>query len=240
MQLLRNLKTHIPLLGSQAEATVFMNTKPCSSCLQYVHALKEYTGLRFDNKEMYGIGPIDRSKIGRNNAAVDVVLEEFKDLDDMPDPSDDENEIPSDAVVRSSVPQTLSISPVRTNNAQGPIVIDDDSMDEEQEEASGSWDPATVQVEQTTILAYPVAPGAEVHHQYPMPESLSTTRSAVPEGRSLHTPLAYPVTLGYLNRALIDPRPQRPPRANHWLLRGDWSQFSLRRNLSLPLRLFRP
>ena len=204
---LRNLKARVALLGSDSEAVIYLNSHPCISCHKFVYALKNWTGIRFDVRGGLGVGPMVRSKTGRRNTAIDLVLEEFEDLDAAPDPSDDEDEDEdederqSDIIVPSSVPRpgvansddrTVPVTPAPTtpapmNNTQESIIINDDSTIDndstgeewEVEEAEESWESdAGSAMEQTPIQAYAATPGAE----RPMPEF---------DSQPLYTPLAF-------------------------------------------------
>lgn len=84
-------------LGPERHAVIFLNSHPCSSCLKYVQALMQYTKITFCIEGGAGIGPMVRSKTGRNKAAVDLVRDGFPDLDAHSDLSDHEITVANEA-----------------------------------------------------------------------------------------------------------------------------------------------
>lgn len=91
-------------LGPERHAVIFINSYPCSSCHKYVQALTDYTRVTFFLKGGAGMGPTVRSKVGRRNAAVDLVMDAFPDPDARSDLSDDEVEYNNGPVIADSQP----------------------------------------------------------------------------------------------------------------------------------------
>ena len=203
-QKLRNLKNRIARLGSDREAVLCLSAYPCASCLKFIQALTSYTGVLFYLRGGFGVGPVAREKIGRNNAAIDQVQKEFEDLDAGPDPSDDDG-LSSDGsdgdgdlesgVVPSSIPRPavaaganfrqdmfVPMTPEIINSfntAQEPIVIDDDSASEEEEEETAN-----------TAARYP-ALGAETSQQTTPATLQSAAFPSTPDHGFHYTPMGF-------------------------------------------------
>lgn len=192
-QKLRNLKNRIARLGGDREAVLCLNAYPCASCLKFIQAVTSYTGVLFYVRGGFGVGPVAREKLGRNNAAIDQVQKEFEDLDAVTDPSDDDG-LSSDSdsdlksgVIPSSVPRPAAATgafrqdvfvPMTPdvinsfNTAQEPIVIDDDSAYEDEAEEENEEEQEEKHITPNTpspqSAAFPSTPDHTASHFTPI------------------------------------------------------------------------
>ncbi|RYP49359.1 hypothetical protein DL768_004919 [Monosporascus sp. mg162] len=145
MRKLRSLRS--AHLGEERHAVIFISSQPCSSCHKYVQALSQYTGITFFIQGDAAIGPIIRSKTGRGRMAVDEVMPSFADLDAQPDPSEyeaDQDEMDA-TIVRPVVTEAVLAREESRNDsgaarAQSPVIVLDDTIEEEDDEEGPAWD----------------------------------------------------------------------------------------------------